>query len=600
MNRKILSLLFFLVGALSVLPYVLAYTHVPGTTDEKLHYFYQDSELVYLARIREIIEGHPTVSSPVFYEYKNVPNLQQSYGEWVYALATFGHVHLLPTVALLSKFVFPGILAVLVFLCVQKFLRMATVVHTRTHTYFAFFLSILVTLGLEFNHAGFWRQLFVHDDPLLYLSLWTRIVNPITGALGFFFVSYVIFALYEKQRALQTICAGVVFGLMSGYFFSFTLTGLMLGGILLCAVLQREWSYARSIMYVICIAFIINIFYIYHIVFGVSDIATLQKSGLLVTHDVLHNKILYLVGAVLVVTFLYSYYVDRTKNILTNRAWQWAFVCTLAGIVLLNQQVITGKTIWPGHFVQYTNPVSYIIFFISLYKIGQLLFGKYTTYQYLYERVVRWCAVLGTGMIVTVNLVGIYHATLPQSVYADEQRYASGLMWLSKEAPDPCVVFVYEKREQLEKYVPAYTHCDLYHSAYVFMAIPPDRIMHNYITYLRMRGVSKEDIATYLDTPEAGIYRFFFEDWVDLFPDNNDTWLLNTKPIEVQRAFIERYKVAVEEAYTASFKYSLDELLRMYQINYIMYDSKYELPSPEVGVYEEVFRSENIIILKVP
>lgn len=600
MKRKILSLLFILVGTVSVLPYVCAYIQIPEASSKKLHYFYQDSELVYLARIREIIEGHISVSSPIFYEYKNMPNLHQPYSEWLYALATFGNVEFLPVVALLSKFVLPGILAVLVFLCVQRLLLIITSEHLRIHTYLAFVLSILVTLGLEFNHLGFWRQLFVHDESLLYLSLWTRLVNPITGAIGLFFIIYVVFLLCEKQRPLYIISAGVVFGLMSGYFFSFVFAGLILGGLLLGALVQREWSYARSIMYVICIAFIINIFYIYHIFFGVSDIATLQKSGLLVTHNVLHNKILYLTGSALIVIFLCSYYIDRTKTILSNRGWQWAIVSVIAGITLLNQQVITGKTIWPGHFVQYTNPIAYIVFFVSVYMMGRLFVTKYTRYQCVYDRIIRWSVIVGVSIILIVNLVGIYHATLPQVAYKEDQRYSPALTWLSQKAPNPCVVFVYEKREQLEKYIPAYTRCDLYHSAYVFMAVPPERIMHNYVTYLRMHGISKEDIASYLSTPEAEIHRFFFEDWVDIFPNNGDEWLHNTKPIESQHHFTVKYNALIQKAYEDSFKYSLNQLLHMYQINYIMYDSKYESPSAEVGNYPEVFRAEDIVILEVP
>ncbi len=590
-----------LVGILSVLPYVIAYVQVPHESPQKLHYYYQDSELVYLARIREILEGRPQVSTPYFLEYKHAQNMQQPFGEFPYALLTFGNPDLLPWVGIFSKFLFPGLLFYIVYLLGSRICSQIFSLPQRVYESVALFIATFVVLGLEFNHLGYWRQVFTDIEPILQLSLWTRLVNPITGGIGLFLLAHLLFRIDERQSPHHIIGAGLLFGLMSGYIFSFSYAGVMVGGMFLFAVLQKRWMYAKALFSILTIGIIINAPYITGILFGETDIAALKKSGLLLTHAVLHNKILYTaLGVLFIYTFVLKYVGSSFRSILENRFWQWSSVMIIGGIFLFNQQVLTGQTVWPGHYVQYTNPVVYLIVVILGFA-GVYTYLNQKQKQFLpqYEKMVCVCSWIGIGIIFLVTAYTILPAFKNQPIYTDSQRYAPALEFFRMNAEDPCVVFVFEAVERLEKYVPAYTYCDLYHSAYTFHAIPPERVLHNYIVYLRMVGVPKEEIDIYLTLHEADIHRFFFEDWVDIFPYNGDTWLFSTKSKEAQEAFLVKYKKLIGDAYRQNFDTTFDLLLKKYHIDYILYDTNYEVPGGVVDQYPETFRMSNLVIREV-
>ena len=74
----------------------------------------------YLMRIQEIIDGHPSLGSPVFYEYKSEPPLSPPVGEFLYALPTL-MLGISPITTLVaSKFFLPALLFLLVYLLVWR------------------------------------------------------------------------------------------------------------------------------------------------------------------------------------------------------------------------------------------------------------------------------------------------------------------------------------------------------------------------------------------------------------------------------------------------------------------------------------------------
>jgi hypothetical protein len=589
-----------LAGALSVLPYIYATSLVESNSGQKFSYFYQDSELVYLARIREVTEGNFKIASPVFLEYKQASNVQQPFGEWVYAIAAFGNPNWVPEAVMVLKFVLPAVLYVILYFIVFEIIRSITQRERITQAV-SFLVPLFVVLGYDFINIGFVRQVLTNTFNEPMLSLWTRTVYPILGAIGLFAVSYVVLTLGRRHTPLRVILGGLALGFTAGYIFSFAV-GLTMMIIMSCfALLARNWERVKNICAIITIALMVNSGYIISIVSARSDISSLQKNGLLLTHHVLHNKVLYIAAGVFLLATLLVHFVQKPKEAIWKQvSWQWLVSASLAGFICLNEQVITGKTVWPGHFVQYTNPIGYIIFCTSIAMILCALIEKTGehTKKFLEKMIVGLCVtgILGVSII---TLSTIPSVRTNQEAYVDSQRYRPVIDWLNTNAHAGCVVFVVESVERLEKYIPAYTACDLYHSSYVFSVVPNKRVMHNYIVHLRLLGITEENVSVYLDAHEVDMREYFFADWADKFSNGHDTWVFNTRIKESMDAFLPNAKARVLDEFMRVKEVSTDTLLRQYAITYIVVDTTHETQIFDREQYPNVFEKEGIQVREV-
>ena len=73
------------------------------------------NEDFYLARIQEILDGHPLVGSSAFYEYKGEWSIQPPTAEMIYALPSLIFGFAPASVLVASKFVLPFILFLAVY-----------------------------------------------------------------------------------------------------------------------------------------------------------------------------------------------------------------------------------------------------------------------------------------------------------------------------------------------------------------------------------------------------------------------------------------------------------------------------------------------------
>ena len=82
-------------GLLSGLPQHLAETSI-GDDYHGVPFLFQDAELVYLTRIHEFQDGHPSVSSPFLHDYKDgSSSLMAPVGEYMYwVLSGYGTLSL--------------------------------------------------------------------------------------------------------------------------------------------------------------------------------------------------------------------------------------------------------------------------------------------------------------------------------------------------------------------------------------------------------------------------------------------------------------------------------------------------------------------------
>jgi hypothetical protein len=223
----------------------------------------------------------------------------------------------------------------------------------------------------------------------------------------------------------------------------------------------------------------------------------------------------------------------------------------------------------------------------------------YASLRPLFYRGVVIISLSGMSFILLVNLFTVQSVLTNYDAYQDIQRYVPVLEWLDKNSDQECTVFSVEEQERIEKYITAYTHCNLYQSSYVFYAVPDDRILHNYVVQLRLLGVKEDALEVYLDSHEDDMRKYFFADWADKFSDGNDQWVFNTRTPESRAAFQPRAKAKVIKEYGKVANQSTDSLLRRYAINYVVVDKKYTTSDSIPSGYPVVFESHEVAIFKV-
>ncbi len=539
-----------------------------GPDYKGIPYLYQDNEDVYVARIREVVEGHYSISSPYFYEYKNEPSPLLPYGEALYALPV-KLLHLdLSSFVHFSKFLFPAILFCLVFTLTNLALDKRSKITALAG-------ASLVLLVPDILNLGYLRSLF--DSSVFTLPIWTRVVNPITGAL--FLFSFFIILIKIRERSLASIIfAGILLGLMAGYFFSFAFASLTTIFLILILILENNYRIAGRLFLVFPIALLVSWKYFISQFQGIlsgGTLATSLRNGLLITHKYLANNTVFFALAIVIGASLFIFCKRRGEYLREKPIIQFLVAGLLAGIVAFNQQIVTGKTIWPFHFVQYTKP----FVFVTLFYFGYILFAKYSKFWISLMAIALVC-VFGIGIKETLS----YRSNLEQ--YREYQRYGVVADWLNGHSADGCVFIAKEAQglrrssgsiiEKMHLLLPAITPCDSYISLYTFFNVPQDRIYHNYLAYLRLNGVTEKNIGQYLKDNRRQLASVFFSDWNEMFYFGpSKTWLVSISDVPKIENKVDLITQNISKDYPTFMRQDLGVFLKEYRVDYLIYDKKY-------------------------
>ncbi len=570
-------------------PSVLAVQALGGQY-QGIPFLYQDSELAYLARIHDVLDGHPALGAPVFYEYKDVPAPLPPMGE--YAYVALKEITFLPIddIVVASKFVFPFILFLLAY-AAAYLLGSAGVVRRLT----ALAAASAIIFGLDFVNPPYALSIVKAGSSVLYLSVWSRLVNPITGAILLFaFIGALV--LHMRGRKYAWVGLGVTLGLMSGYIFSFALALTSLFIICASLFIEKRTRAACACICALILGGLINAFQLpqfFAAIRSPDEQMFSLRNGLLLTHTPLIDKVLVLTTVVLAITLVV--YRKRMKTFGAARDSILIISAFLAaGFVDMNEQILTGRAIWPEHFVQYTVPICYLALSVGI----SLMVAAYESKTL--RRV--WQAILVVGIIACfafgLRTFGSYKAVLPD--FADEERVAPALQWLDANTPDDCVVFTVEDPtvEILSDMVPALTHCDDYWSSYVFVGIPEARIEHNYLMRLRFASVTTAQAPAYIHQYNEEYRSVLFQDWKQIFWYSNDPWLISISDRPAIQQYFDALEVKLASDYGQEMKGNFESELKQYKIDYVMWDSeKYPEWNPKAFPFlHQVFEADGVYI----
>jgi hypothetical protein len=534
---------------LSFAPSLVAEVSI-GDAYRGVPFFYQNDEETYLARMREVSEGHGFASSPFYHEYKTATSIMWPLGEYPYVVVSFLTRLPLETVVVWSKFFLPAVLFFMVYVLVLRLLR-----------------------GQEGD--GRWPALagasliVLAYDPIfrlggLELSIWTRPVNPIMGALALFGV------LLSLERLLTTKKLGwaapivLLAGLMVWYPFSWAITLSIIGGLWLASFFKQRRDTLKILSFVLPMSVLASLPYALYLI-ATTDAEAVGgsaavKFGASFTHLPIMNKTLLLATIVFAIGIVWM----RARKILWSEIvktnWLvWSGVFLFAGWLVFNQQIITGRTVWPSHFVQYTKPLVYLVVVLLAWAL---------LHTWTRARKALMGVLIGASFVNGI----LWSASVPSILedYRNAQRYEAPITWLRKHAASPCVVLVSERVEYLTERIPAYTSCDVYAISWVFSGVPEERVQHNFFTRMRLLGVLPEHARSWMEEHPHEVRALFFRDWDDLFAKGTaDAWFIETAD-RLNKQYAEFYAKDFRMEVT---KYRLDYVISDGEIPYYVVDA---------------------------
>jgi hypothetical protein len=271
------------------------------------------------------------------------------------------------------------------------------------------------------------------------------------------------------------------------------------------------------------------------------------------THVPIFNKFLLLVTIIFLPFFIREFWQRYKLKEKLDNWWWFCMVVIVACWTAFTEQIVTGRTIWPYHFVQYTIPLLLVVLFV---------FG----FNYFRGRLTKiWlCLTIFLGI---VSLFFGCHAAISfvfkLEDFSKKQSYMQVFNWLNNNSAKDCVVLINEPTDNFARLIPAFTHCNVYNSTYTYFGVTKERVLHNYLVLLKFMGIKPENLDAYLRTHVEEINTLFF---VDLKQSLSGELSQNTEDS------IEQIETSYRSFYQADFaseikKYRRDYLLSEEQLS---------------------------------
>ena len=556
------------VGFLCIVPHLYFFFSM-GKSYQGISLSATANEIDYIARVQEIRDGHIGLGSFALFEYKNSPFIIPPS---VYDFLMAGIGALFNISSAHAVVVGKAILPPLLFLLIYAFVRSLT----HNSKLIALTASSFVLLGYDLiDYRTVFHYLMGTSSPPGAFLLWTRPMNPILGGILLFALLLVLWRLnaartvpeenmkgalsaFGEKKDLVWVCGGgALLALMiMSYFFSWTLACAVSGMLLLINIFRKRWDFVRRITTLYFLGIVLAIPYWYNAYLTLQSPwyrDTTMRVGAFLTHAPIFNKALFTAFLLFSVLSFFWWRSSRLEEgSMHNNEWFW-FCCALlgAGFLVLNQQIITGYTIWPFHYVQYTIPFSIVVVLVAAYHTVRMLVPR-----------------LWTGILISLTIIFFGFGTFTQifayhhsvTEYRAKQIYGALFSWINQHTDRDCVILAGDD-SFLNPALPAYTHCNMYLSpaANQFL-IPFDRLMHNYLVWLRMKGVEVKDVGEYarIHKEEAVGYLYAMGGLVRGIDD----------------PFFADLPEHIAAAYKAFLQKPFRETLNQYRIDYVILDNK--------------------------
>ena len=427
LKKHYIAIVFAVViAALAIAPH-LVFIFSPGNNYAGINMFKSSDEEAYMASVLSASLGRVNTLAPYLYEYKSKENPAYSFQE--YLLAGILKYTGIGTgkMFLALKFFGTGIIFFLIYYLVYLVSK---------NKISALLAPSLIVMALGILGQGPKAIL----DNIMWrggnIEFWDyiRLLNPAFSGIFFFIALIAVFNLFSKPSIKAAIFASIAFGgLFYFYLYFWTFILVLLGILLIYALIYR--AYRQALLFLISIAggVIIGLPQLTRLVTFFRKITTGAEGFFNQTVVVNHNFIFERV--VIASLFLYIFFCAVIylrgrfdKNLL------FPLFLVGSGIIVVNQQVITGQSIQPHHYYFFTDlPAAYIALAVIFGYIINLVSSKY----------LRFATVVPVFAVIFLWGVGVQATSYKyyQPIYRHYQDFAPIFSWLKNNAPLDGVIY---------------------------------------------------------------------------------------------------------------------------------------------------------------
>lgn len=523
-------------------------------------------ELFYLGYIQEARDGHFSAANPYWAEGKELPYLQPPLGEIIASFpGLIFNLNLADTI-LLGRFVFPIIIFLLIY---------ALIYHLTERKSISLAVSTTILLSTNLiNPKMLWDLLIRQKVSYSFLPFSRVVVHQIQ--LIFFFGFLLVFWLFMvKKKWLYSFVGGIILGL-SFYVYPYTWTFIyaFLGCLALILIWEKKWFEVKNIFLISGTALLIGIPYFWNLWQAMQHPLYSELSlrfGLVKTHAPQAGALVLILLAVFLLLFPRR---EKTR-------YYFCLALVLAPFIVLNQQIITGHVMIPAHYHWYFHkPLMVMIMIIIIFYWLEKITKKKT---------------LCYGLLGFILAINFYYALMAQAasykyfepLTIEEQRYGLIFNWLNKHAQKDETVFT---NDILSNLIPVYTSLNSASAlgAHYCLISDENQLWQRMFLQYRLNGLAAEEsLEKFLDDKvkiSGSIYGEYYRKGHgkhENIPDEK----INS----------------ISRAYQESLSVPLENILRKYQVEYIIWDTAKE-PNWQLDRYmflEEVYQAEDIKVYQL-
>lgn len=534
---RLLILLLISVGFIHIYP-DLRFIHELGDGFNGISLIGTADENVYLSRIAGVVYRKDLrLANAGVYGHQNDPVFQPSLAEVTEGLIGRGMGLEVWQIDILATFFLPALLCFLIYLLTNSLSGSPKT---------AALASLAVTLGYYWITPNL-RAVFGLVSGYFNQSLFfTRPISPQFHFIPFIFALYLIHKVSSKKSNILILTTGIITGLLfytSVYYWTFIYAGLFI--LTIISIIKKNTDSVGKYLLIYLISFTIAIPYLLSAV-ALNKLPyfpeIFRRGGGIYTHQPMFPVL----EAAFLLFLIIMRYLFRDKK--EDFYFMISFVA--GGLVCLNQQIITGKTVEPMHWQSYTDKVFIIIcFFICGSFILKRLKLSWIN-RFFYPACVLF-------LVLGITQQNIYFSAR-SGIFRGLQGLGLILRYIHKEIPADAVILTDPLNLQEERMLSVFTKNYPYisDSFFITSAIKKEEIEERYFFALNFFGYNHLEAEKTFKYMNGGLFR-----GMQVHPRYGGS-------AEKNNAYIESLK----QAYLGLAGQDPVLLLRKYKVDYLLLD----------------------------
>lgn len=517
----IFALIFLLVATFYLLK--LPQQKLENTLGQKyqgIHFSQTDVDNYYLGRVQKASLGYNQLSSSTLLEETQKPPLIPRGAEFTLGKIS-SIVNLSPhKLILFLKPIIPLVLITLLFF---------TGLNLGFPWLLSLVLAFIIIVTPELIHSP--TQLFSARN---LEPIFSRPVHP-----SFSFVPFSIFLLFlsffKKTQSKTALFGALLFAALLWYFYLYfaIFAGVLFG---LVVALRSLTQKSLTPLFFFLIYLLFSTPYLIHNLNLQTNPEFLAVGPRLGTFES-RTPVLSLQALCLLILALVFYHSKKFPL--------WPSLLPLSYLITINQHLLSGITVQPGHWSLYVLP------FVSLYTFTLIVIRLQSFRKFLQPTAL----ILMVVLIFRVYLNQTYTFKSHKNLYTNLQTMAPGLTWLDQNADLDSVILA---PMDLAPLVSAYTNHFNYYSPYDFTTwAKNERLVHNWLVHMRLNDVLPSQAYSYLNLNRSRVSEYVF----------GLTYLVLNQDF----AAIEDEKLlSLASKYSDFYSQPLINNLKKYQIDYVI------------------------------